>query len=194
MKSLKNNNGNQNIHPIPVSELFTHFGNLHSSVEEDKLSPDQITIVRNTQVGDISDSLNTSLDLEITQEEIQQAMKHLKNKKAPGIDRIRNEMLKCGRIKLLSVLVRLFNLVLKSGNYPDIWSNGVITSIYKSGDRSDPSNYRGICVSSCLGKLFCSILNTRLQAFLKNKEVLLSDWVSTRQQNCRSHFFIAYPY
>ena len=89
-----------------------------------------------------------------------------------GIDRIRNEMLKCGRIKLLSVLVRLFNLVLKSGNYPDIWLNGVITSIYKSGDRSDPSNYRGICVSSCLGKLFCSILNTRLQAFLKNKEVL----------------------
>ena len=29
-------------------------------------------------------------------------------------------------------------------------------------EESDPSNYLGICVSSCLGKLFCSILNGRL--------------------------------
>ena len=33
---------------------------------------------------------------------------------------------------------------------------------FKSGGRNDPTNYRGICVSSCLGKLFCSILNQRL--------------------------------
>ena len=37
--------------------------------------------------------------------------------------------------------------------------------------------YRGICVSSCLGKLFCSILNTRLQAFLKNKKMLYSSQI-----------------
>ena len=37
--------------------------------------------------------------------------------------------------------------------------------------------YRGICVSSCLGKLFCSILNTRLQAFLKNKKMLHSSQI-----------------
>ena len=30
------------------------------------------------------------------------------------------------------------------------------------GTKSDPSNYRGICISSCIGKLFCSILNQRL--------------------------------
>ena len=39
---------------------------------------------------------------------------------------------------------------------------GVITAIYKSGDKFDPTNYRGNCVNSCLGKLFCSILNNRL--------------------------------
>ena len=35
------------------------------------------------------------------------------------------------------------------------------TLIFKSGTKNDPSNYRGICISSCLGKLFCSILNQR---------------------------------
>ena len=33
---------------------------------------------------------------------------------------------------------------------------------YKAGGRSDPANHRGVCVSSCLGKLFCSILNQRV--------------------------------
>ena len=28
------------------------------------------------------------------------------------------------------------------------WSKGMITAIYKSGDKSDSSNYRGICVSN----------------------------------------------
>ena len=39
---------------------------------------------------------------------------------------------------------------------------GVVV-FYKSGGRNDPGNHRGICVSSCLGKLFCSILNQRLR-------------------------------
>ena len=59
-------------------------------------------------------------------------------------------------------LEKLFNLILKSGVFPTSWSNGIITALHKSGNKDDPSNYRGICISSCLGKLFCSILNTRL--------------------------------
>ena len=46
---------------------------------------------------------------------------------------------------------------------PLMWCSGFITPICKSGGRNDPTNYRGICVSSCLGKLFCSILNQRLR-------------------------------
>ena len=51
---------------------------------------------------------------------------------------------------------------------PQTWCGGLITPIYKSGGRSDPANYRqeGISVSSCLGKLFCSILNQRLLEYI----------------------------
>ena len=45
---------------------------------------------------------------------------------------------------------------------PQNWCDGLIIPIFKTGSKTDPSNYRGICISSCLGKLFCSILNQRL--------------------------------
>ena len=35
-----------------------------------------------------------------------------------------------------------------------------------------PSNYRGICTSSCLGKLFCSILNQRLLEHVQSLDIL----------------------
>ena len=44
--------------------------------------------------------------------------------------------------------------------------------IHKSRNKDDPSNYRGICISSCLGKLFCSILNTRLLNFSCKQKIL----------------------
>ena len=55
---------------------------------------------------------------------------------------------------------------------PQTWYNGLITPIFKNGTKSDPSNYRGICVSSCLGKLFCSILNQRLLEHVQSLEIL----------------------
>ncbi|EDO47846.1 predicted protein, partial [Nematostella vectensis] len=98
--------------------------------------------------------------------------KKLKNNKAPGIDRIRNEMLKCGQQTLVPCISKIFNLILDAGVYPDVWTRGIISAIYKSGDKSDPSDYRGICVTSCLGKLFCFILNNRLQTFLTSNQIL----------------------
>ena len=62
----------------------------------------------------------------------------------------------------------------------------LITPIFKSGVRNDPSNYRGICVSSCLGKLFFSILNQRLLEHITSLNILhksqigflLKNWTS----------------
>ena len=49
---------------------------------------------------------------------------------------------------------------------------GLITPIFKSETKNDPSNYRGICISSCLGKLFCSILNQRLLENVQSLDIL----------------------
>ena len=45
---------------------------------------------------------------------------------------------------------------------------------FKSGTKIDPSNYRGICISSCLGKLFSSTLNydQRLLEHIQSRDIL----------------------
>ena len=75
---------------------------------------------------------------------------------------IKNEMIKSSLNELMPVYLKLFNTVLDLGTMPQMWCDGLITPIFKCGTKSDPSNYRGICISSCIGKLFCSILNQRL--------------------------------
>jgi hypothetical protein len=68
--------------------------------------------------------------------------------------------------------LKVFNKILESGRFPETWMEGLITPIYKSGNSLDPNNYRGICVSSCMGKRFCSILNTRLMNFINEKKLI----------------------
>ena len=90
----------------------------------------------------------------ITEREIGKASEKLKNK-SPFSVKIRNEMIKASIDTLMPVYEKLFNSILNQGTMPQTWCGGLITPIYKLGARSDPANYRGICVSSCLGKLFC---------------------------------------
>ena len=68
--------------------------------------------------------------------------------------------------------LKVFNKILVSGSFPERWTEGIITPIYKSGNSLDASYYRGICVSSCLGKLFCSILNTRLMNYATANQLI----------------------
>lgn len=52
---------------------------------------------------------------EITAEDINEAMKTLKNKKAPGQDEISNEMLKFGGKRIREQIKVLFNKILELG-------------------------------------------------------------------------------
>ena len=113
-----------------------------------------------------------SLDYLITELEIRTAAKKLKNNKSPFSDKIKNEMIKSSLNQLMPVYLKLFNAVLSSGTMPQTWCGGLITPIFKSGTKNDPSNYRGICISGCLGKLFCSILNQRLLEHVQSLDIL----------------------
>ena len=81
-------------------------------------------------------------------------------------------MIKSSLNELMPIYLQLFNAVLKSGFMPQTWSYGTITSIFKNGTESDSSNYRGICIASCLGNLYCSILNQRLTEQIQSRDIL----------------------
>ncbi|WAR21446.1 LIN1-like protein [Mya arenaria] len=102
------------------------------------------------------------IDYKITEKEIASAINKLKNKKAVGLDSISYEMIKCGKTILMPGLLKIFNLILSSGNYLSEWNIGYLKPLFKGNDPNDPSNYRGISIMPCLSKVFKSILNERL--------------------------------
>ena len=171
LKSLSNQVKSSPDSTVPMRKLYNHFQQLHSEPNVNLLEKQEVIMKELIHKKTILSQLN-SLDKPFSEEEVKQSIKMLKNKKAAGLDRIRNEMLKCGARYLTTSLTKLFNFILTKGTYPDSWSTGLISPIFKSGNKSDPSNYRGICVTSCLGKLFSAVLNNRLLNYLQDHDLI----------------------
>ena len=166
IQSIDENIKTRELPPVTEDQWLQHFGNLHSDIspnQHQKSIIDQLPAKEQLSVS------QPALDQLISEKELLEKVKNLKNKKSSANDRINNEMIRCSMrlSNMKSAFLKLFNLILDSKTFPSIWSEGIISLIFKSGDKFDPNNYRGICVSSCLGKLFCSILNTRLISFLQ---------------------------
>lgn len=103
------------------------------------------------------------LNSQITHEELRSTIKELRPNKSPSLDLIRNEMLKNLTSDMFKLVLKHLNGCLSTGNYP--WHESVTTVIHKKGDKEDPDNYRAITLGSCLGKLFSTILLSRLLSF-----------------------------
>ncbi|VDI46956.1 Hypothetical predicted protein [Mytilus galloprovincialis] len=100
------------------------------------------------------------------------ASKKLKRDKSTGYDDIMNEYILFGKTLLKPVLCKLFNNILCSGNFPEIWVKCILIPIFKKGNPDDPGNYRGISLVSHLGKLFTSLINSRLITWCKINNTL----------------------
>ncbi len=111
---------------------------------------------------------NPMLNTEITESEVINALNKLRPGKSPGLDLITNEMLKAGPDTIAEPLCHIFNTILKRGDNPKTWVLSMIVLIPKKGGLSNPHNYRDIAISSCLSKTLNSILNERLESFLKS--------------------------
>ena len=112
------------------------------------------------------------MDKEITHDEIKKAIHRLKHNKSCSEDYIMNELfIKCTDI-LMPLIHKLFNKILLSGIYPELWTRSCIVPIHKKGDFDDVNNYRGISIVSCFGKLFTSILNIRILEWDNEHNVL----------------------
>ena len=69
----------------------------------------------------------------------------MKRNTSPGIHGELSEMTKDGSDVLHHCLLVIFNLML-ANHFPKQSSVGLITAVYKSGNKGDRSNYRGITV------------------------------------------------
>lgn len=189
IKSMKESeNLNSKVSPISPNNWYNHFKCMNENIAPNETKHEQI---QNNLISLEKNPTFTPLDQLITEPEISSAIHTLKNNKSPGLDQITNEMLKCGKNILCKPLHKLFNSVLSSGIYPAAWAKGYITPLHKKGNIRDPNNYRGITISSSVGKLFNTIMNTRLTSFLDDNNFLCEEQIGFRKK-CRTadHMFI----
>ena len=75
----------------------------------------------------------------------------------------------------------IFNTILSLEYFPDKWCVGSIVPIFKSGNKSETNNYRGITLLSVVGKLFTKIMNTRLNSWAEREKHLTEAQFGFRQ-------------
>ena len=95
LKSLSNQKQTSLDSTIPMRKLYNHFQQLHSTPNANLLKKQEEIIKKLEHKKTILSQLN-NLDKPFSEKEVKQSIKMLKNKKAAGLDRIRNEMLKSG--------------------------------------------------------------------------------------------------
>ena len=74
--------------------------------------------------------------------------------KSSGTDNIGPKLLKLSAPIIASSLTCMFNRMIDTGTYPDIFKkNAKVTTMFKAGDRALPTNYRPISVLPTTSKL-----------------------------------------
>ena len=162
-KSKENSVPKESVHP---DEWVSYMEALFSETRVNE-APNSTSIDLSPVVSDTS-----SLDCDISAQEIDEQIQRLGNKKSPGPDGLCSQLLKVGKHLLLSFVLALFNCILLCGYYPLRWSESLVFMLHKKGERSDPNNYRSISLLNIISKLFTSILQKRLYSWCVLNNVL----------------------
>jgi hypothetical protein len=136
----------------------------YSNLDSDTYS--QFQAIGFTEAG----RCQTPQDLQINEGEEKNAIKQLKDGKAPGTDGVLGEMLKAGGEAVVKWMARIS---FRSGVVPRDRRRACVVPIYKGkGERTECKNYRGISMLSIGGKVYGRVLVDRV---VKKTEGRISD-------------------
>jgi exonuclease III len=135
-------------------------------------------------LGTTERPVSLPLDDVPSESEVMKALSSLRNGKATGDDGISVELLKmCAdtsdfRVLLTEAVAETF----ETGTVPQDWIDKTIIPLFKKGALDCRDNYRGIALSSIIGKLLLKVVQRRLAAYVE-KEGLLPE----EQSGFRAH-------
>ena len=126
---------------ITLEECVNHFDKLLNPETRDVNDEDNVLIDINFDepVDDIDDYI---FNTEISEDEIWLAVKHFRKGKKSEPDCILPEFFIYGIDSFIHVLVKLFNRLFATGEYPESWCESLIVVIHKKGDINNHPNMR----------------------------------------------------
>ena len=122
-----------------------------------------------TETADDTQEIHFEEEINLTYDEVAQAIKSLKAGKAAGGDEIRPEMLKALGTGGIHWLTRVCQVAWRYGKAPRDWQSGVVIPVHKKGDKKECTNYRGISLLSLPGKVYAKCLEKRSREIVEGQ-------------------------
>jgi len=97
--------------------------------------------------------------------EDESAAEKLKSHKSPGINQIPAELIKAGCKTLRCEIHKLIISIWNKEELPEECKKSIIVPIYKKGNKTNCSNYRGISILPTTYKILSNILLSRLNPY-----------------------------
>ena len=98
-------------------------------------------------------------------------LSQLKSNKAIGLDNISARLPKSGAIVIVPILTSIFNKSISTHKFPSLWKCAKAVALFKSGNKTDPSNYRPICPTT-ISKIFERAVFEQLYSYLSLNNLL----------------------
>ena len=118
-------------------------------------------------------------------------LKELKLQKAPGPDCITATILKTCAEQVAPLLQQIFHKSLDTGELPLDWQKANVTPIFKTGNRSDPANYRPVSLTSIPCKMLEHIIHTNIMRHLEQYKVLNDEHGFCRGRSCETQLALS---
>ncbi|CAG7819344.1 unnamed protein product [Allacma fusca] len=129
-----------------------------------------------------------TLDQPITESELSEGLKHLKNGKAVGPDEITNEFLKHLPPNGKQILLESLNGIFENKDPPVDWSQIETVMIFKKSDASNPNNFRPITLANTTMKPFTHIMEKRLSKWAETNKIIPEAQARFRRgRRCMDH-------
>jgi hypothetical protein len=158
---LQDANGKKTIDPHVKADLLSKFFQSQFTTDNN-IMPDMHP--RTTDAG-ISTIVFTPLL-------VSRVIKNLNARSSGGPDCIPAIFFKKTCASLCQPVAFLFQILFDEGCLPPIWRQTFITSIYKKGDSTLPSNYRPISLTCTICKIMESIIKDQLMSYLLSKGLI----------------------
>ena len=89
----------------------------------------------------------------VSEKEVFDIIRKLKNKRSSGFDGISSEIMKLSGQTLVAPLTWIINTSILSGTFPSRWKQACVTPLHKKSDRFQMKNYRPVALLSVPGMI-----------------------------------------
>jgi hypothetical protein len=126
----------------------------------------------------------------ITFSEIKEACDQLQSKTSPDFEGISLYFVKKVIYAIATPILHVFRQSLCTGIVPSQFKIAKVVPVFKSGDKTNPDNYRPISLLSSFSKILEKVVSIRLTNFLENEKILTTFQFGFRSSHSTAHAMV----